>query len=138
LIPLATLIYLLIFYTFRYYNTTRKIRIESSKSKYGEKLEETGEMGRKGREEVKVVQDFREAYKMLFNTLISRYNLKKSLTPRELLKELRNEPFSEKLRIVTDLHEKAVYGNIMLKDDEKDLYFKLITEILEGLKWEVT
>jgi len=80
--------------------------------------------------ELKLPESVDEAYKMLFSTLVDRYNLKKSLTPRELLKALKNEPFAEKLKIVTDLHEKAVYGKIELKDEEIEIYFRLITEIL--------
>ena len=84
-------------------------------------------------EELKLPESVEEAYKTLFVTLVGRYNLKESLTPRELLKALKNEPFAEKLKVVTELHEKAVYGRIELKDMEREIYFRLIAEILRGL-----
>ncbi len=92
-----------------------------------EKVEETTK-------ELKLPESVEEAYKTLFSALVGRYNLKKSLTPRELLKALKDKPFAEKLKVVTDLHEIAVYGEIELKDEEKEIYFRLITEILEGIR----
>lgn len=83
---------------------------------------------------LKLPESVEEAYRRLFNTLVGKYNLKKSLTPRELLKSLRSEPFAEKLKFATKLHEKAVYSNIKLKDEEREMYFRLITEILEDLR----
>ncbi len=100
---------------------------EGAEEKKMEKVEEIAK-------ELKLPESVEETYNTLFNTLVSRYNLKKSLTPRELLKSLKNEPFAEKLKIVTDLHEKAVYGKIELKDEEKEIYFRLVTEILEEIR----
>jgi len=71
-----------------------------------------------------------EAYKLLFDSIVSKYDFKKSLTPRELLKTLKKEPFAEMMEKVTELHEKAVYGNIEITDGEKEIYFKAINEIL--------
>ncbi len=80
----------------------------------------------------KIPESVEEAYKLLFITLTSRYSLKKSLTPRELLETLKEEPFSEKLNTITELHEKAVYGEVELNHEEREIYFRLIHEILEG------
>ncbi len=79
---------------------------------------------------LKLPESVRESYRILFSTLVNKYNLKKSLTPRELLKALENEPFADKLKVVTDFHEKVVYGEIELKDKEKEIFFRLISEIL--------
>ena len=83
--------------------------------------------------ELKLPESVEEAYKTLFKTLVNKYNLKKSLTPRELLRALKNEFLAEKLKVVTQLHEKAVYGKIGLRDEEREIYFRLITEILEEI-----
>jgi len=93
------------------------------------KEEEVGE--EKIVKEFKLPESVEDAYRFLFNALVDRYNLKRSLTPRELLKALNSKPFAKKLRIVTELHEKAVYGKMELKEDEKDIYFRSIAEILE-------
>jgi hypothetical protein len=103
---------------------------ELKKEEVKERVEKVEEIAK----ELKLPESVEEAYKVLFSTLVSRYNLKKSLTPRELLKALKNEPFVEKLKVVTDLHEKAVYGKIELKDEEREIYFRLVTEILEGIR----
>jgi len=103
---------------------------ELKKEEVKERVEKVEEIAK----ELKLPESVEEAYKVLFSTLVSRYNLKKSLTPRELLKALKNEPFVEKLKVVTDLHEKAIYGKIELKDEEREIYFRLITEILEGIR----
>ena len=84
--------------------------------------------------ELKLPESVEEAYKMLFSALVGRYNLKKSLTPRELLKALKSEPFAEKLKVVTELHVKAVYGKMELKEEERETYFRSIAEILEGVR----
>ena len=84
--------------------------------------------------ELNLPEGVEEAYKTLFRALISRYNLKKGLTPRELLKSLKNKPFAEKLNIVTDLHERVVYGKMELKDGEREIYFRFVTEILEEIR----
>ncbi len=113
------------------YAKSRRKGVES-KTEHVEELrkEEVKERVNKTVEELKLPESVEDAYKVLFSTLVSKYNLKKSLTPRELLKALKNEPFAEKLKVVTELHEKAVYGKIELKDKEKEIYLRLITEIL--------
>ncbi|RLI81595.1 hypothetical protein DRP04_05780 [Archaeoglobales archaeon] len=102
---------------------------EELRKEVKERVEKVEEIAK----ELKLPESVEDAYKVLFSTLVGRYNLKKSLTPRELLKVLKNESFAEKLKVVTNLHEKAVYGKIELKDEEKEVYFRLITEMLEGL-----
>lgn len=76
--------------------------------------------------------DLEGAYKLLFDTIVAKYGLKKSLTPRELLEAIKKkkEPFMTMLEEVTELYEKAVYGNVELTVEEKDSYFELIEEIL--------
>jgi hypothetical protein len=96
---------------------------------------ETSEESEKARiveaEVKKPPKDVEESYRILFSTLAKRYNLKRSFTPRELLKSLADKDFSEELRAVTELHERAVYGREKLRAEEKKRYFKLVEEILE-------
>lgn len=104
-----------------------KIIIEKMKKDYADNIPQKIE------KEIKVPKGISEAYNTVFNHLIDKYGFKKSITPLELLKMLKNENFADKLKIVTQLHEKAIYGNIELKDNEKKIYFKLIAEILEEI-----
>jgi len=83
---------------------------------------------------IKIPDRIDEAYRMLFNRLISKYGLKKSLTPRELLHALRSEAFADKLKAVTETHEKVIYGNIQINQKEKESYFNLISSILGGIE----
>jgi len=78
-----------------------------------------------------------DAYKLLFDTIVEKYGIKRSATPRELVKAVKEEAsFAEMLEAVTELYEKAVYGNQELTVEEEESYFKLIKEILslEGMK----
>jgi len=74
--------------------------------------------------------DFEDAYKLLFDTIVAKYRLKKSFTPRELTEKLKEEAFAEKLEKVTELYEKRVFGKVELSDEERETYFKLIKDIL--------
>ena len=132
---LLVIVVVVIFLTSVYAKSRRK-GVESKTELAEELRKEVKERVEKVEEiakELKLPESVEDAYKVLFSTLVGRYNLKKSLTPRELLKVLKNESFAEKLKVVTNLHEKAVYGKIELKDEEKEVYFRLITEMLEGL-----
>ncbi|HJH27155.1 MAG TPA: hypothetical protein C5S37_10410 [Methanophagales archaeon] len=74
--------------------------------------------------------DFEDAYKLLFDTIVAKYRLKRSFTPRELTEKLKEEAFAEKLEKVTELHEKRVFGNVELSDEEGETYFRWIKDIL--------
>nr|QNO53937.1 hypothetical protein NNHBGCAA_00037 [Methanosarcinales archaeon ANME-1 ERB6] len=80
--------------------------------------------------------DLEGAYKLLFDTIVDKYSFKKNLTPRELLETIKKkkEPFTEMLEGVTEIYEKAVYGNIEPMDGEEESYFKRIEEILRYFK----
>lgn len=69
----------------------------------------------------------------LFEALVKKFGLKKSLTPRELLIELRNWNFAEKLREIVELHEKFTYADIKLSREEEERFFKLSMEIISQL-----
>jgi hypothetical protein len=69
----------------------------------------------------------------LFEALVKKFRLKKSLTPRELLKELRNWNFADKLREIVELHEKFAYAGVKLSKEEEERFFKLSSEILSQL-----
>jgi len=71
-----------------------------------------------------------DAYKLLFDTIVAKYRLKKSFTPRELTEKLKEEAFAEKLEKVTELYEKRVFGNVELSDEERETYFRWIKDIL--------
>ncbi|MBO8183030.1 MAG: Ig-like domain repeat protein [Archaeoglobus sp.] len=79
-----------------------------------------------------------DAYNDLFIEIVNKYKnkykLSKSTTPRELLKLLKKESFAEKLKIVTELHEKNVYGGVKLSDKELEIYIKLIAELLRQMR----
>ncbi|NJE06976.1 Ig-like domain repeat protein [Thermococcus sp. M39] len=78
-------------------------------------------------------KDVKEAYKMLFEELASAFNLRKSLTPREVLKALKDAEFYGDLKVVTELHEKAVYGGVELSEVERKEFFARMERILEVL-----
>lgn len=61
-------------------------------------------------EKAKKVRKLGEIYRDIYYRVIKRYNLKPSLTPRELLRKLSNESFSYELEKLTMLHEKYFYG----------------------------
>ncbi|NQE06781.1 hypothetical protein C5S32_12995 [ANME-1 cluster archaeon GoMg1] len=80
--------------------------------------------------------DLEGAYKLLFDTIVDKYSFKKSFTPRELLELIKKkkEPFANMLEGVTEIYEKAVYGNREPMDGEEESYFKGIEEILRYFK----
>jgi hypothetical protein len=88
--------------------------------------------------EVKKLEDFDfgEAYRLLFDATIIQYNLRKSLTPRELSETInnKNEPFAGAFRDVTAIHERVFYGCVGPEDGEEERYFKDIGEILRYFK----
>ena len=77
--------------------------------------------------------DVPEGYKFLFNSIVSKYNLKRGLTPRELVEKMKDSPFAQKLRKITELHEKSRYAAKSLGEKEKETFFKLLDEILKEL-----
>ncbi len=83
------------------------------------------------RVEVKIPRAVDEAYSVLYDILVSRYGLKRSLTPRELLNALSGKPFFEKLKFVTEVHERVVYGLMEVGEDVKERYFNFILEIIK-------
>ena len=80
--------------------------------------------------------DIGEAYRLLFDATITQYDLKKSLTPRELSEAINNEnePFTGAFRDVTAIHERVFYGCMSPEDGEEERYFKDIGEILRYFK----
>ena len=109
---------------------------EEKKEIKEKEMEETGEVEETDVPEVaeetrepELPKSVEEAYNLLFNALVSKFNLKRSLTPREVLKVVKDE----KLKVVTELHERAVYGKTQLEDEERKVYFRFIAEMMEGL-----
>ena len=85
-------------------------------------------------EKREIPKDIRNAYNLLFEVLTTKYKLKKSLTPRELLNTLKDKPFAELLRTVTTIHEKAVYAEVELSDEERKAYFNAIEQIFKVIE----
>ncbi len=81
--------------------------------------------------EIELPESISDAYKILFDKIVDKYGLKRSLTPRELLNEMRKEIFADKLDFITSVHEKVVYGCKELDKDEKEMYFRSIAEVLK-------
>ena len=82
------------------------------------------------KEEGKKVKRLRDIYREVYYKLINYYNLKPTLTPRELLRKLRNESFSYDLERLTQLHEKYFYGRKRLKRNEVIEYIKSAGRII--------
>ena len=87
----------------------------------------------KDKEDIPV--DVRGAYEYLFNKLVSKYNLQKSLTPRELVNKIKGlEPkIYENLKFITSIHESVVYKSESISDELKEKLFKKLREILDGV-----
>ncbi|HII67783.1 MAG TPA: Ig-like domain repeat protein [Thermococcaceae archaeon] len=61
------------------------------------------------------LKSLRQMYREIYQKLLKQYNLKPSITPRELIRRLRGENFSYHLEKITHLHERHVYGKKPLK-----------------------
>ncbi|NJE00421.1 Ig-like domain repeat protein [Thermococcus sp. JdF3] len=59
-----------------------------------------------------------EYYRHVYLRLLSRYNLRRSTTPRELLTFVRGEPFEGHLTSATDYHERYTYAGRRLTAEE--------------------
>lgn len=77
--------------------------------------------------------DAGSAYRILFDSIIKKYGLKRGMTPREVVDALKDAAFADKLKRVTEIHELLVYGGKSLDDSTRNEYIKLISEILEGI-----
>ena len=79
--------------------------------------------------EAELPESVEEAYRVLFTALVEKYNLKRSLTPRELMEVLKDKSFAGKLKAVTELHEITVYGGS--RPGDMDNFLRLIAELLD-------
>ncbi|AGK61044.1 hypothetical protein Asulf_01043 [Archaeoglobus sulfaticallidus PM70-1] len=95
---------------------------------------EPAEIKHEEKTEIVIPKDIAKAYNLLFQTIIDRYKLKKSLTPREVVRELRNESFIDKLRFVTSIHEKVIYGKMSADEKEREKYFVYIEELMKDIR----
>ncbi|NJE85995.1 Ig-like domain repeat protein [Thermococcus sp. CX2] len=82
--------------------------------------------------EEKIPEDVGEAYKLLREKLKDRFGISESLTPREVLRILRDWEFYTDLEAVTRLHEKAVYGEISLSEEELREFRERLEKLLRG------
>jgi len=73
-------------------------------------------------------------YRELYFMLTKLYGLKKSLTPRELLKKLENEPFIEELKKATIFHERSFYGMKRLQLPERRMFLRAIRRIIQLIR----
>jgi len=72
------------------------------------------------------------AYRAVYNFLRKIYSLPKSVTPRELLNKLKEEPFFRELEKLTMLHEKYLYARRKLGIKEILSSFKLAARVILG------
>ncbi|RLG33388.1 hypothetical protein DRN97_05140 [Methanosarcinales archaeon] len=136
------LIAIILFFTGLYARTLKRKTKQKNKTADNPGTEvASGEVEERGEEEAHYEEaseanilegiNLEDAYKLLFDTIVEKYGIKRSATPRELVKAVKEEaPFAEMLEVVTGLYEKAVYGNQELTVEEEESYFKLIKEIL--------
>ena len=75
-----------------------------------EKIEKMEEL-----EKRRKIMSLREMYRDVYQKLLKYYNLKPSITPRELISRLRGENFSYYFERITRIHEKHVYGKRPLR-----------------------
>ncbi|ASJ08356.1 hypothetical protein A3L11_03555 [Thermococcus siculi] len=80
---------------------------------------------------IEVPEDVGEAYTLLRERLRDAFGISESMTPREVLRVLRDWGLYPHLERVTLLHEKAVYGEMHLDPGEK-AEFKAAMEALLG------
>ncbi|USH00468.1 hypothetical protein K1720_03120 [Thermococcus argininiproducens] len=66
-------------------------------------------------ERARKLKSLREMYREIYYKLIKHYNLKPSITPRELVRRLRKESFAYHLEKATGLYEKHFYGKKTLR-----------------------
>ena len=78
-----------------------------------EEIEEAEKMEEPERK--RKLKSLRQMYREIYQKLLKHYNLKPSITPRELINRLRGENFSYHLEKITHLHERYVYGKKPLK-----------------------
>jgi len=83
-----------------------------------------------------IPNDVAEAYKILFNRLAEKYSISKNVTPRELLKIIKNKnpKIYDDLKFVTEIHEKYVYGGLDIDKDTLNKYLQTIKKILSNIK----
>ncbi|MBA2840757.1 hypothetical protein HNP87_001289 [Methanococcus maripaludis] len=74
-------------------------------------------------------------YQELYNKIMKKYNISVELTPNELLKYLKkiNPKIYYELKIITKIHEKAVYGKEKLDNVTIKQFHDLIKRVLENL-----
>ncbi|WP_240911981.1 MULTISPECIES: Ig-like domain repeat protein [unclassified Thermococcus] len=85
---------------------------------------------------LEIPEDIGEAYKLLRERLREMFGISESLTPREVLRILRDWELYPDLEAVTKLHEKAVYGEIPLGGEELTEFRASIERLLRGERGE--
>ncbi|AEC51926.1 hypothetical protein PNA2_1010 [Pyrococcus sp. NA2] len=72
----------------------------------------------------------RDSYRRIYFTLIRKFNLGRSTTPRELLNFLKDKPFWDHLAKVTMGHEKEVYAGRRLSLKEVKAFFRALGNLM--------
>ncbi|GAA0129035.1 Ig-like domain repeat protein [Methanococcus maripaludis] len=74
-------------------------------------------------------------YQELYNKIMKKYNINVEYTPNELLKYLKkiNPKIYYDLKIITKIHEKAVYGKEKLDNNTIKQFHELIKRVLENV-----
>lgn len=83
--------------------------------------------------EMKIPEDIGEAYALLRESLNEALGISESMTPREVLKVLKDWDLYPYLEIVTKLHERAVYGERPLSKEEVIEFREALKSLLRGV-----
>ncbi|ASJ07631.1 hypothetical protein A3L08_02980 [Thermococcus pacificus] len=87
----------------------------------------------KAETEFKIPEDVGEAYTLLRERLREALGVSESMTPREVLRALRDWELYPYLETVTKLHEKAVYGEMPLSEGETAEFVNAMENLLRGV-----
>lgn len=102
-------------------------KAERAERSEGEKMRADAVEGRRAE---RISGSFRDLYLMLLKS----YGLGRSMTPRELLRALRDVRFREELRRAVRLHERSFYGMEKLKSHEERMLGRAIRKVIMLLR----
>ncbi|ABO35619.1 conserved hypothetical protein [Methanococcus maripaludis C5] len=83
----------------------------------------------------KIETSISSKYMELYNKIISKYEIRSKLTPRELLNYIKenNYPLYDELKFITEIHEKHNYEKSKIDRNTEKGYYKSVDNLLEML-----